>query len=88
MDGVAWVLYTAFPPNGASTPPEAKPADAIQVTLVDLHLRKDLPKQTKYNGAQRIAYTSCIVLGALILLSGGAIYKPTSAHWLTSSLGG
>lgn len=38
--------------------------DAIQVTLVDLHLRKGLPDQTKYNGAQRIAYSSVIVMGA------------------------
>ena len=27
------------------------------MTLVDLHLRKGLPPQKKYNGAQRIAYT-------------------------------
>ena len=56
--------------------------------LVDLHLRKGLPAQTKYNGAQRIAYTSVIFMGAGMLLTGFAIYKPTSAHWLTSLLGG
>lgn len=62
--------------------------DAIQVTLVDLHLRKSLPPQTKYNGAQRIAYTSVILMGAGMLLTGLAIYKPTSTHWLTAALGG
>ena len=62
--------------------------DAIQVTLVDLHLRKGLPEQTKYNGAQRIAYTSVILMGAGMLVTGLAIYKPTQLHWLTSLLGG
>ena len=37
---------------------------AIQVTLKDLHLRNYLPPQTKYNGAQKIAYTSVILMGA------------------------
>ncbi len=62
--------------------------DAIHVTLVDLHLRKGLPDQTKYNGAQRIAYSSVILMGFGSLVTGLAIYKPTSAHWLTSLLGG
>ncbi len=61
---------------------------AIQVTLVDLHLRKGLPEQTKYNGAQRIAYSSVIIMGAAMVLTGAAIWKPTSLHWLTSMLGG
>jgi len=51
-------------------------------------LRKGLPDQKKYNGAQRIAYTSVIVMGAGMVVTGLAIYKPTSAHWLTSLLGG
>ena len=60
----------------------------MQVTLVVLHLRMGLPAQTKYNGAQRIAYTSMIVMGAGSLLTGLAIYKPTQLHWVTSLLGG
>ena len=64
--------------------------DAVQVTLVDLHLKKhdQLPAQTKYNGGQRIAYTSVIVMGAGSLLTGLAIYKPTQTHWLTTLCGG
>ncbi|NYF90247.1 cytochrome b/b6 domain-containing protein [Tunturiibacter empetritectus] len=62
--------------------------EAIQVTLVDLHLRKGLPPQTKYNGAQRIAYSGVIVMGFGMLVSGLAIYKPTQLHWMTTILGG
>ena len=49
--------------NGVLVPERSSLRDAIQVTLVDLHLRKGLPAQTKYNGAQRIAYTSVILMG-------------------------
>ena len=63
--------------------------EAVQVTLVDLHLSKSgLPPQTKYNGAQRIAYTSVILMGFGSLVTGLAIYKPTQTHWLTTVLGG
>lgn len=89
LNGVAWVLYTWLSGEWRFLLPERRSfADALQVTLVDLHLRKRLPKQTKYNGAQRIAYTACVVMGAVMLLTGLAIYKPTQLHWLTSALGG
>lgn len=61
---------------------------AIQVTLHDLHLRKELPPQGKYNDAQRIAYTGIILMGIGSVITGFAIYKPTQLSWLTSLLGG
>ncbi len=89
LNGMAWVLYTAISGEWRFLLPQRQSLrEAVQVTLVDLHLRKGLPEQTKYNGAQRIAYTSCIVMGAGMLLTGLAIYKPTQAHWLTTLLGG
>jgi thiosulfate reductase cytochrome b subunit len=62
--------------------------DAILVTLVDLHLRKELPPQKKYNGAQKIAYTAVVLMGLGSLVTGLAIYKPTQLHWITTLLGG
>ena len=62
--------------------------EAIQVTLYDLHLSKVHPPIRKYNGAQKIAYTAIILMGAGSLLTGLAIYKPTQAHYLTTLLGG
>ncbi len=89
MNGVVYVLYTWLSGEWRFLLPQRRSLkDAIQVTLVDLHLRKGLPPQTKYNGAQRIAYTSVILMGAGMLLTGFAIYKPTSAHWLTTLCGG
>ncbi len=89
LNGIAYVLYTAISGEWRFLLPERRSLrDAIQVTLVDLHLRKGLPEQKKYNGAQRIAYTSVILMGAGMLITGLAIYKPTQVHWLTSLLGG
>ncbi len=89
INGLVYVLYTWLSGEWRFLLPQKRSlVDAIQVTLVDLHLRKGLPSQTKYNGAQRIAYTSVILMGAGSLLTGLAIYKPTQAHWLTTVLGG
>ena len=88
-NGVAYVLYTWLSGEWRFLLPQRRSVrDAIQVTLVDLHLRKGLPPQTKYNGAQRIAYTSVILMGAGSLATGLAIYKPTQLHVLTTMLGG
>jgi thiosulfate reductase cytochrome b subunit len=89
LNGIAYVLYLAFSGEWRLLVPERRSVrDAIQVTLVDLHLRKGLPPQKKYNGAQRIAYSAVIAMGVGMLVTGLAIYKPTQAHWLTTMLGG
>jgi thiosulfate reductase cytochrome b subunit len=63
--------------------------DAVKVALIDARLLPGpLPPQTKYNAAQKIAYTSVIAMGFGSLVTGLAIYKPTSAHPLTQLLGG
>lgn len=88
-NGIAYVTFLAISGEWRFLVPQKQSIrDAIQVTLADLHLRKGLPPQTKYNGAQRIAYTAVIVMGFGMLVTGLAIYKPTQLHWLTTALGG
>jgi len=89
VNGLVYVLYTAFSgewryllPNRSSL------CEAIQVTLYDLRLSKVHPPPRKFNGAQQIAYTSIILMGACSLLTGLAIYKPVQFARLTSLLGG
>jgi thiosulfate reductase cytochrome b subunit len=53
-----------------------------------LHLSKSHPPLRKFNGAQQIAYTSVIVMGAGSIVTGLAIYRPVQVAWLTTSLGG
>lgn len=89
LNGIAYVAYLAISGEWRFIVPNRKSfAEAMQVTLVDLHLRTGLPSQTQYNGAQKIAYTSVVLMGVGSLVTGLAIYKPTQVHLLTSLLGG
>lgn len=88
-NGIAYVSFLALSGEWRFLIPQKRSFwDAIQVTLVDLHIRKGLPPQTKYNGAQRIAYSMVTLMGFGMLLTGLAIYKPTQLHLLTTVLGG
>jgi thiosulfate reductase cytochrome b subunit len=89
INGILYVLYLLISREWRVLVPERRSLrDAIQVTLVDLHLRKGLPPHKKYNGAQKIAYTSMVLMGMGSLVTGLSIYKPTQVHWITSLLGG
>src|SRR6201996_3775196 len=89
INGILYVLFTAISGEWRFVIPDRKSLkEAILVTLKDLHLSKYLPPQTKYNGAQKIAYTSVILMGFGSLMTGLSIYKPTQLHWLTTLLGG
>jgi thiosulfate reductase cytochrome b subunit len=89
INGILYVSYLLISGEWRVLVPERRSfIDAIQVTLVDLHLRKGLPPQKKYNGAQKIAYTSVVVMGLGSLVTGLSIYKPTQVHWITTLLGG
>jgi thiosulfate reductase cytochrome b subunit len=61
---------------------------AIQMQLYYLRLRHDHPPQGKHNALQKGAYTAIVLLGAVSVLSGFAIYKPVQLAWLTSLFGG
>jgi thiosulfate reductase cytochrome b subunit len=88
-NGILYVAYLLWSREWKfMVPTKESVREAIQVTLVDLHIRKGMPKQTKYNGAQRIAYSAIILMGFGSLVTGLSIYKPTEVHWITSLLGG
>lgn len=77
INGLLYVLFTLFSGQWRLLlPNKSSFNEAVLVLLHDLHLRKSAPSQIKYNGAQRIAYTAIIVMGAGSLITGLAIYKP------------
>ncbi len=89
LNGVLYVSYTALSGEWRHLLPNRRSfKEAIQVTLHDLRLSKYHPPQRKFNGAQQIAYTSVILMGAGSVLTGLAIYKPIQFGWLTRLLGG
>jgi thiosulfate reductase cytochrome b subunit len=89
LNGLAYVAYTTWSGEWRHLLPNRHtPREAWHVLLHDLHLRKEPPPPAKFNGAQRIAYTGIILMGAGSLVTGLAIYKPTQLAWLTELLGG
>jgi len=89
INGILYVIYTIVSGEWRYLLPDRHSwREAIQVTLHDLHLRKEPPPQAKYNAAQRISYTAIIVMGLGSLLTGLAIYKPVQFGWLTFLFGG
>jgi thiosulfate reductase cytochrome b subunit len=89
LNGFLYVLYTCISGEWRHLLPNRHtPREAWQVVLYDLKLRKAPLPPAKFNGAQRIAYTGVILMGAGSLVTGLAIYKPTQLAWLTSLLGG
>ena len=62
--------------------------NALQTLAWYLRLRKSPPEQELYNGLQRLAYTLAIVLGAVEVLSGLALYKPVQLSPIAALFGG
>ena len=89
LNGIIYVAYTLISGEWRLLFPDRNsPRDALAVVLYDLGIRKEMPAQEKYNAAQKIAYTSILVMGAGSLITGLAIYKPTQVAWISGLLGG
>lgn len=89
VNGVAYVAYTLFSGEWRELLPNRHTLrDAWNVLLHDLRIRKEPLPRTKFNGAQKLAYTGVIVMGLGSLLTGLAIYKPVQLAWLTALFGG
>jgi thiosulfate reductase cytochrome b subunit len=89
INGVLYVGYTLWSGEWRHLLPNRHTfREAWEVLVHDLHLsRRPLPRR-KFNGAQRLAYTSIVGMGTGSLITGLAIYKPVQLAWLTSLLGG
>jgi thiosulfate reductase cytochrome b subunit len=89
INGILYVGYTAVSGEWRHLLPNRHTLqEAMAVVLHDLHLRKAPLPHRKFNGAQRLAYSGIIAMGACSLLTGMAIYKPIQFAWLTRLLGG
>jgi thiosulfate reductase cytochrome b subunit len=89
LNGLLYVTYTFVSGEWRYLVPNRRTfVDALRVVLHDLHIRREPLPRRKFNGAQRIAYTGVIAMGAGSLLTGLAIYKPVQLSWLVAALGG
>ncbi len=62
--------------------------DSWQMVKFYTFRRKDHPHQGKHNALQKTAYFLMPVAGAILVLTGIAIWKPVQLSWLTALLGG
>lgn len=89
INGLVYVSYTVISGEWRYLVPNRQSfAEAFQVVLHDLGVRRTPLPRRKFNGAQRLAYTGVIAMGAGSLLTGLAIYKPVQVGWLARLLGG
>lgn len=89
INGLLYVVYTLVSGQWRYLLPNRHCfKQAWQVLLHDLHIRKSEPPFLKYNAAQRIAYTSVVLMGVGSLITGLAIYKPVQFGFLTWLCGG
>ena len=89
INGILYILYTLISGQWRHLVPQRNSLkEAWLVLLHDLHIKKTLPPADKYNAAQRIAYTSIIIMGIGSLITGLAIYKPVQFYWLVWLSGG
>jgi thiosulfate reductase cytochrome b subunit len=89
INGIVYFFYLLFSKEYKLIFPNRRSLkEAWLVILHDLHIKKGLPPQKKYNAAQRLAYTGIIFLGFAIVITGLAVYKPAQLYWLCNMLGG
>ena len=89
LNGLAYVAFLAKSGEWRHIVPDRQGMrDVGRVVLHDLHLRKDEPPKGRYNAAQQLSYTAVLLMAALLVASGFAIYKPTQLKLLTGLLGG
>ena len=89
ITGLVYLGFLAFSGEWRSLlfrPRDVRPA--VQMQLYYLRLVKEHPPQGKHNALQKAAYTFIVVLGALAVLTGFAIYQPVQLAWLTALFGG
>jgi thiosulfate reductase cytochrome b subunit len=89
FNGLAYFLWFFFSRHAREVLPRTETFRLAWPTFLhDLGLRKQAPEQDKFNALQKIAYSALLVVAALEVLSGFAIYKPVQLGWLVVCFGG
>ena len=90
LNGVVYLSYMAARGEWRrrSFLPHRDVRHAILMLAYYVRLRRVAPPIDFYNGLQRLAYSTIIVIALAEVLSGLAIYKPVQLWWLGSLFGG
>ena len=89
INGLFYVGYLILSKEGRHIVPRIKDLKNIVGTMLhDIGLRDEAPEHGQYNVIQQIAYTSVLIMAAIVVATGFAIFKPTQLAWLTAIFGG
>lgn len=90
INGLAYIFYLGVSGEWKKIIPNKKDfKEIIPYILHDLKILGNGPApRGPYNPAQKLAYTSAILMGVGLSLTGLAIYKPVQMGWITNLLGG
>lgn len=87
VNGLCYLLWGTFSGHFRKRMLPVSPRAVLADLMLALRLK--LPHRTgTYNAVQRALYLGVLALGALIVASGLAIWKPVQLAWLTDLLGG
>jgi thiosulfate reductase cytochrome b subunit len=93
-NGLIYFLFLAFTGQWRNIVPDRQTFAQLAATLrrtasrIPISRRKAPRPGSKYNPAQRIAYTLINLMAVGSIITGVAIWKPTSLHVITSLCGG
>ncbi len=90
LNGVLYLIYLATRGEWRrrSFRPHRDAQQALLMLAYYLRLRRVEPPSDFYNGLQRLAYSTIILIALAEVLSGLAIYKPVQLWWLGWLFGG
>lgn len=88
INGLLYVAYLLASREWRHLVPSREGLRTIKQQLLHEIGRAEAPLKGQYNVMQQLAYSMVIILGALAVATGFAIYKPTQLAWLTTLLGG
>lgn len=89
LNGIAYVLYLAYSKEWKHIVPRLADLKNIPGTMLhEVGLKKEAPLHGQYNVMQQLAYTTVLIMAAIIVATGFAILKPTQLAWLTGLFGG
>ena len=89
LNGIAYVLYLAFSKEWKRIVPKLSDLKNVPAMMMhEMGMKDEKPEQGQYNVMQQLAYTTVIVMAAIIVATGFAIFKPVQLWWLTAAFGG
>ena len=89
INGLFYVIYLAFSKEWKHIVPRLSDLKNIKGTMMhEVGMNDEMPDHGQYNVMQQLAYTTVIVMSAIIVATGFALFKPTQLWWLTRAFGG